>query len=562
MKPLTFLVWRYVVNSIRRTISNPARAFVALVLLAWVAAIFAPSFRLFFPGTAKAGSGPTLTVSSARNLLTVFMIPFFVGAFTLMLTNSRIFRESESSFVFPSPLPRKFVFFFFLILRGFMVAIFLLIVFVMYSGAALKPVVKSLFGETLKASPWTVLLFPFLYVLGQLTVGFLGTYCALKIHARPRWKWRFYPVLWISVAVVLIAFGELFWKNLGLIGRGSAAFHLTMQEPLMVFLLFPFRSIADVAMIVSTGWTVRVGLGLLFWAALLPFSVALLVSQSSMMYDFAAHVAERSTLLRERMRNPVLNFRDWIERRQRKGKSTARAVWVVGSWQPHGVWALLWRNAITFWRQSSYGVMLLSGLLVAIFAGIGVAQHAGLMAVKVKSTLVLFVSGQTIITLFSTLFALIGLRDLLQRLDIEKPLPFPPRQVVVVEVLHIIVLNALWTFLLCVCAIFFFPAYWATALLLSIVSVSFLVPVSIGMFLLLLINPNQHDPIQQMLVGILQLPVAAICCTPGGVVLGLSLVLGLATVFAGIGALLANAATTYGLVELAGRKYESFNPMD
>ena len=562
MRPLTFLVWRYVVNSIRRTISNPARAFVALVLLGWVGAVFAPSFGMFFHGTTKAGSGPTLSVSAARNLLTVFMMPFFIGAFTLMLSNSRVFREPESSFVFPSPLPRKFVFFFFLILRGFIVAILLLVVFVLYSGAALKPVVKSLFGEDLKASPWTVLLFPFLYLLAQLTVGFIGTYCALRIHSKPGWRRGFRLVLWTCGAVVLIAFGELFWKNLGLIGRGPAAFHLTMQEPLIVFLLFPFRSIADVAMIVSTGWTVRAELGLLFWASLFPLSIALLFSQSSLMYDFAAHVAERSMLLRERMRNPVLNFKDWTEQRQRKGKSTGTAVWLVGSWQPHGVWALLWRNAITFWRQSSYGIMLLSGLLVAIFAGIGVAQHTGLMAVKVKATLGLFASGQTLITVLSTVFALLGLRDLLRRLDIEKPLPFPPRQLVLVEILHIVLLNAVWTFMLAACAIYFFPAYWGTALVFSVVSVSFLLPVSVGMFLLVLINPNQHDPVQQMLVGILQLPVAAICCAPGGIVLGLSVAFGLATGLAGAGTLVANAVATYGLVELAGRKYEGLNPVE
>jgi hypothetical protein len=91
---------------------------------------------------------------------------------------------------------------------------------------------------------------------------------------------------------------------------------------------------------------------------------------------------------------------------------------------------------------------------------------------------------------------------------------------------------------------------------------SFAPVLQMAMWTLALLNPDPHDYTQRLVLSFVMLPVILLAGLPGGLILGVGLVMELSPLLLAPLVIVANLSVGAILVAINSRLYEQFNPVD
>lgn len=569
MRPLWFLTFKVFINSLRRAFGNPTRALLTLVMIGFVVLAIGANLLsiLFEPPKVPPNSVQPLMLPThvLTGIMMIMHLALMLMAFTP--TNARanvgFFLEADVNYLFTTPLDRFKVFRFLLLARGlfgsFVLMFLITFYYVVFGRASIRQL--SMVMEP-QVGAWGLLTYPLIY--GTMSVALILTSVRIGLHAyhHPQvWK-RFWVVLLtvlLSIGAILAWYGYRAMETGGMFWQGV---YDGLSNPFVYLLLLPVRAPADAGVIVYNGWTYALFAGWFIWLGLAFVMHGSLRKQAGWLYEFAAAMAQKRSRMQTAQRNPMEVVYQQAAERAQQGKLRAARVRLFERWVPTGVWALLWRdmllgfrlNGTASWVMQAVILFMAVGALVAVklFAG----EKAGRVVVPVLGMV------QYIIAILFLIGSLYGLMDLLKRMDFQKPLPLPAFKVVLVEVLPAILFLAILLFAIMLTAIATFPDRASLWLYLFFVEISFMFPISLGLLVLVLTNPDQTDYTQRMLLGFLMFPIVIAAGLPGGLIMLICFLIKAPLLLNALLVIVANVAMTAVMASFAASKYEAFNPVD
>jgi hypothetical protein len=290
-------------------------------------------------------------------------------------------------------------------------------------------------------------------------------------------------------------------------------------------------------------WLLLIGAGALLLLAL---------RQAPHLYDIAAQNAAAAQSFREAKRRGDQTL--IAVRKAQQGKMSARRLGFVSQMSPSGPWAIVWREALIAARANSFififflaTTLLLNG--VAVFDADKSITFVVLLSQLFLQLSVAMVFGQS------------GFFETLRRVDIQKPLPFSPYSLCLMEVLGKSVLPAIIALVGGISFVLVQPEQWPTALTMAISFPSVALVVVAVQFIVILAFPGMDDATQAAFRGLMQFLGSALAAAPAAIVaiaiansgyLLLGAVCGIAT----------NVAVMLAVVYFAAPMYASFNPSE
>lgn len=564
MKPFWILNLWIMKNSLRRGMNNPLRGILVAIVVTFLLGylVFVPLMTILNPSDQTPPPLPSAGVQGFVFLLMLLHIALLSLPASAMIGKNALIRESDVNYLFPSPFPRIRLFRTIILFRATLSSLASFVMIVVYSMLFGTKYVRALPDMPLLLPTWLSVLYPLIFVCAAFGLAFAGTVVGTNI-VRGRWNKKvFYFALAGVSSICLILLVHHGVESLQA-GQSFFAGMLTgLDQPILFLLLFPLRSLAEVALIPFVGWTSSVVGGLIFWPLFLAMMYYALVRNQQWLYDLGVHIAQRRTAAREQLGNPSEVIKRMVQKKIDKGSFKPRKIWLADRWRPEGVWALLWRNHVIYWRLNRSSIITLDALVLLSLFVIWYMKSMLNIAVDDKVIVGLLVAVQAVFIALTLVGGFIASIDLVKRMDIQKPFPFSPRLVIFVEILHLVGTYALSTLLLVAGAFLVFPDFISILSVAYLVGVSCLFPASLAVLFLLLINPDMSDPIQRIIVGLLQLPVIILSVTPALIPAAIGVFLKLPITVIGLSAIMMNILSTLVLIEIISRKYRSFNPTE
>jgi hypothetical protein len=572
VRVLLFLTVRVMVNSFRRAFENPLRAVLTILVLGflvcgWGSALLGMLMEPVRPPRAPA---PMLdpTVALGRSLVIVLGIHIVYIVLGLLPSFSRglfsYFVEGDVHFLFPTPIKPLTLFRGLLLVRGAIGIVALMLMLIVYlillGGRSMRQL--ALVG-TPQAGSWALLIYPLLFLVMSLALLWLGVAIRLMEVHRPRlltWFWVGI-VGWALVGVGLVAGRAWF-----LVQRADeppfAALQASIEWLPATLWLLPASSLSDAMLVVYRGWTPAIGLGLLFWLGMLLWADRRIVRYAGHLYELASLMAQRSARMHLARSDPLRAiYQRALEQMSERARPVRTLRWLE-RWTPRGVWALLWRDLLLSWRLHGWGLVLMVLLLVALPTIPLGFVYTFMEKNPLPLAKLIYGMMQSLLVLMMALGSYYGIVDLLRRVELQKPLPFSSREVVLVESLPTALLVLVMQLIVALVAIVLFPQAWGFWLWMGLGLASFAPVLQMAMWMLAMLNPDPNDYTQRLVVGLLMFPMVLLAGLPGGLILLLGLLLKLPFVLTALLVVLANLSVGAVFVAINSRLYERFSPVD
>ncbi|GIV11254.1 MAG: hypothetical protein KatS3mg020_0745 [Fimbriimonadales bacterium] len=568
---LIFQTVRVFVNSLRRAFGNPVRALLTLMVVGFVLCGWGGALLGSLMESPRQTSLPTELQPAqiaARSLGIVLIVHWFYVVLTVIPSIFRpaqiLIQESDVHYLFTMPLKPITLFRGIILIRGLLGALFFMVLLVfyivMFGGANLRMMAMI---QQPAASSWALLFYPLLYLL-VFTAALLGSVAmeAMEVAGRSRRKvWAWGLIGW-AVGCVLLVGGRMWYIGAqDGVGFTELLGQAVNWAPAYVWLL-PVRALADAALVLYNGFTPAMGFGFAFWLLSAAMGNATLNRYQSRLYEVGALLARKGAHAKAVQRDP---YRVFLERKaERAANKPVRTLRWLERWTPRGALALLWRDLLITWRASGWANFLVIGILAVLpVALMLLTQFTANPERDLRAALrIIYVSAQAIAVFLIAFGAYYGMTDMLRRVEWQKPLPFSPRSVVIVESLPTVVLFSLSQLFTVVAASALFPQDWLFWLGGSLVAVSWAIVLQMAMLWIALVNPDPTDYTQRLLTGVLMVPALFFSGAPGlgvwvlGVVFKWNLLLS-----AGL-ACAANLFVGMVLTAVNSALYEKFSPVD
>jgi hypothetical protein len=568
---LWYLTLRVVVNSIRRAFSNPLRAILTTLVLA---------FFLCGWGGALIGSLAENPARAQPDMLQpqrlmlrsiglVVIIHWFYVVFTIIPSVFRpayaLVQESDVHYLFTTPLKPLALFRGMILIRGLFGALFFLMLLAVYlllfGGARLRLLATV---QEPVAPAIALLGYPMMYLL-VFSTALLWSIAleAMEITGRSVRSWVSRLLVgWAALSFALTA-GYLVYLRRSL---DEFAFLTALGEAVdwlpAYVLLLPVRGLADAAIVLYQGFTPAMGVSFALWLVGVLLANRLLVRYQGVLYEVGASLARKGAAARASQRDPLGTYL------QRKAEAASakplRTLRWLERWTPRGALALLWRDLLITWRASGWGNLLMVALMAAAPVGLALLIHYTAPPERdVRLALRLgYAVAQMLTAFFISFGAFYGFTDMLRRVEWQKPLPFSPRAVMVVESLPSVVFFAGSQLLAALVISLWFPSDWLFWLGSSVAATSWAIVLMMAMLAIALINPDPTDYTQRLLSGVLMVPALLFSGAPGAAIwlLGVGLQWNL-WLMVGL-ACLTNLFAAFALTAFNGALYEKFSPID
>jgi hypothetical protein len=525
MQALWFLTWRLLVNSIRRTFTNPLRATLAVLVVLWFT--FTMWSNLFF---SLQQASPTVTPLPAdlRQFHTEYLIALLMGIHLVMLWQPLfpvgfrtvpLFTQADVNFLFPSPQRRLPVFLFLLLTRGLVNSLLVLLILLIMAVAIGHDLLVSLFTGNVPPHARLTWVYPAMYLLAFVTLLITGVLIALREEHRQgfrrRLKWMFWGLMG-ALAAVLGWHGYRAWQG-GADPLHEVVWHL-LHNPILVVPLFPVRALAEAALAFTAGWTPAVSLGFALWGGAVAAAVYLLLRYEYLLYDVAAQIATLSSSFALRRQSPAHAAYEASVAAAQKRKRTVR--WrLFERWVPQGAWALLWCHSLLMLRLSNIlqipltvfiGSVVMATVFMLQARSLTPSEQMGFMvAIQYMSTVLLVLTTQS------------WLVSVIRRAEMNKSLPFAARVVLWTEVLPPTLM--VWLLQILLWAVFgsILPMYLLALGLHMLIGMSFVPLLFSVMLTVYLWFPDQSDYTQRMLLGVLLFPALLLASAPAFIMLSI-----------------------------------------
>jgi hypothetical protein len=570
-RALGYLTLRVLVNSIRRAFANPLRAVltvlvVSFVLCGWGGALIGSLAEN--PARAQ----PDMLQPQRlmlRSIGLVVIIHWFYVVFTIVPSVFRpayaLVQESDVHYLFTTPLKPLALFRGMILIRGLFGALFFLMLLAVYlllfGGARLRLLATV---QEPVAPAIALLGYPMMYLL-VFSTALLWSIAleAMEITGRSVRSWVSRLLVgWAALSFALTA-GYLVYLRRSL---DEFAFLTALGEAVdwlpAYVLLLPVRGLADAAIVLYQGFTPAMGVSFALWLVGVLLANRLLVRYQGVLYEVGASLARKGAAARASQRDPLGTYL------QRKAEAASakplRTLRWLERWTPRGVWALLWRDLLITWRASGWGNLLMVALMAAAPVGLALLIHYTASPERdVRLALkIAYAVAQAMTAFFISFGAFYGFTDMLRRVEWQKPLPFSPRAVMVVESLPSVVFFAASQLLAALVISLWFPSDWLFWLGSSVVATSWAIVLMMAMLSIALINPDPTDYTQRLLSGVLMVPALLFSGAPGAAIwlLGVGLQWNL-WLMVGL-ACLTNLFAAFALTAFNGALYEKFSPID
>jgi hypothetical protein len=568
---LIYLTLRVLVNSLRRAFANPLRAVltvlvVSFVLCGWGGALIGSLAEN--PARAQ----PQLLQPQQlllRSLGLVVLIHWFYVVFTIVPSVFRpayaLVQESDVHYLFTTPLKPLALFRGMILIRGLFGALFFLMLLAVYlllfGGARLRLLATV---QEPVAPAIALLGYPMMYLL-VFSTALLWSIAleAMEITGRSVRSWVSRLLVgWAALSFGLTGGYLVYLSRLPeefafLTALGKAVDWL----PAYVLLL-PVRGLADAAIVLYQGFTPAMGVSFALWLVGVLLANRLLVRYQGVLYEVGASLARKGAAARASQRDPLGTYL------QRKAEAVSakplRTLRWLERWTPRGALALLWRDLLITWRASGWGNLLIVALMAAAPVGLALLIHYTAPSERdVRLALkIAYAVAQAMTAFFIAFGAFYGFTDMLRRVEWQKPLPFSPRAVMVVESLPSVVFFAASQLLAALVISLWFPGDWLFWLGSSVVATSWAIVLMMAMLAIALINPDPTDYTQRLLSGVLMVPALLFSGAPGAAIwlLGVGLQWNL-WLMVGLSCL-TNLFAALALTAFNGALYEKFSPID
>lgn len=561
-KPLLFLTFRSFFNGIKRSLTTPRRL-ISLIL-------FVGYYFMFF---VRPAMGPSRMPEMPNAVVGQFEFPPLVlidaVSWTILAALSMLllmgvtsanagYKPADVDMLFPTPISPKTLLIF-RIFRDYLITLFLPL-FVALLG--LRParmgweaVFRNMPNPEYSGMTLRFLLIAWMLMsLGWVMISYAVSLFVNRSDQRADFNRRmvaailFLVFLGVAGYIGWTVYRSTDWQDLVRASQHPAlrtVFFMASLANLMV--LAPFTGAMGDAAIGAAGLLV------VCYAA---FRVSM--SQAHWMYDQAAIKAFNKTNVRELQRSGDLIG---MAAERAKSKGGKRKATFVNRWVMRGPWALIWKD-ILIQGRSMMGIMLILG---TISIGLGIMPalipvRSGRAEMAVGP--MILVMQLTIVFMITMNIAMGGAIEVLKRVDLQRPLPFLPWQIVFMEVASKAVLVFAPVVISLIVTVILKPVFWAyaAAALLAVFGVSLLM--SACVFLTTLLFPDVDDPTQRQFRGlVMMISFVIFGFFPIGAMVGL-LALKLHPVFAGAVAGGMGLAISVGLAVVSGYLYSNFNPTE
>jgi hypothetical protein len=568
---LWYLTLRVVVNSIRRAFANPLRA----VLTTFVLAFFLCGWGGALIGSLAenpARAQPDMLQPQRlmlRSIGLVVIIHWFYVVFTIIPSVFRpayaLVQESDVHYLFTTPLKPLALFRGMILIRGLFGALFFLMLLAVYlllfGGARLRLLATV---QEPVAPAIALLGYPMMYLL-VFSTALLWSIALEAMEITGRSVRRLVSRLLVGWAVLSFALtaGYLVYlrRSLDEFALLTALGEAVDWLPAYVLLL-PVRGLADAAIVLYQGFTPAMGVSFALWLVGVLLANRLLVRYQGVLYEVGASLARKGAAARASQRDPLGTY---LQRKaERAAAKPLRTLRWLERWTPRGALALLWRDLLITWRASGWANLLMVALMAAVPVGLALllyytASPERDMRLALK---IAYAVAQAMTAFFISFGAFYGFTDMLRRVEWQKPLPFSPRAVMVVESLPSVVFFAASQLLAALVISLWFPGDWLFWLGSSIVATSWAIVLMMAMLAIALINPDPTDYTQRLLSGVLIVPALLLTGAPSAAIwlLGVGLQWNL-WLMVGL-ACLTNLFAAFALTAFNGALYEKFSPID
>jgi hypothetical protein len=561
-KPLLYLTFKSFVNSMRRALTSPKRLISLLFFIGYY-------FMLFI----RPALTPKMGASLPPNLMGRFSFPplqmldgfifLLFAAFSMLLLVGMAgyqggFRPADVDVLFPTPISPKLVLVFrmardylFTLLTPFFIAILGLrgaklgweaifnnLPHPEYSGLALRAITIA----------W------FLMAMGFVAITHA---VSLFINRSDRRSDRNKQILSLSLGVgtaAVVAYTFWFFSETRDLQHVIAFAHLPALR--LVFFIASFATEMTMAPFYGSVTMAALGIAGLFGVIVLSFRVA--VGQVEWLYDQAAVKGFSSSRQRDLQRSG--DYMGLMAERARSGKlKSPRRTW-IHRLKLQGAKALLWKELLLQPRSMLPLLLILMGMQVVV----------SLLPAAMKSPMsrpqeagYLLIAMQGFLTLSVTLaLAQTGFIEILRRVDLQKPLPFPPAKIVFFEIVSKSVFGIVASWVGTLAFTILSPELWSYAVAAALFTPALSLLFSTTTFFVTMLFPDLDDPSQRQFRALMTLLGIAIGgFFPVVTLVGL-LAVGLNPVLSSIAAAAIALGISLVLSAVAGHLYAGFNPSE
>ncbi len=284
--------------------------------------------------------------------------------------------------------------------------------------------------------------------------------------------------------------------------------------------------------------------------------IGLAMSQTGWFYEQTALRVETTRKARDvQTRGDI--YAAYAARAQAGSFKTRRSKW-LNRLRPRRTWGLIWKEAVLAVRTGS-----MTFIFLGLFA-IGIGSVAGMVAKDARNAPsflpVLFLS---LIAFFvSANLSQIGFLETLRRVDLLKPLPFPPWKTVLAEVLGKALIGLLPLLLGVAPILIMAPTAWVNTLGAFITALSLMVLLCSVNFLMIVMFPDIDDPTQRGFRGLMSLLGLIIFLAPSGLLFAFLIYMEVPGIIAAFPVLVMNLGLGAVAAYFAGQLYAGFNPSE
>ncbi len=562
-RPLLFLTFRTVLNGLKRALTSPRRLISLVVFLGYYFLVFVR------PGFSSSSSGPPTVLPNGTPqfefppLQVIDSVAFAtfsaLSLFMLMgvLSANATFKPADVDVLFSTPISPKVVLTF-RILRDYLITLFLPILIALFGLRPARMGWEAIF-KNMPNPEYSGMVLRFMTIswllmsLCWVTISYAVSLWVNRNDAGGDTRRRIFG--WTLFLLCGGIVGYIAWRFMQVEGIADAMAIAQTPGLRAVFFtatfatqmtLAPFSSAGPIGAVIGMSGLVGV-IACAYWFSL---------RQVAWMYDQAAIKAASVRTAVEMQRTGDLT--GMVAQRAREGKYKGLKLGFLSRLKMPGWKALIWKELVLQPRTTlALTIMFVAiGILMSVVGtvpGKRDAQFAGYLFFGMQAMIVFMVS---------LAFAQTGFIEVLKRIDLQKPLPFPSWVTVSAEIgsKALVGILAAWTG--AIVSLCIKPALWPQVLasMVGVIGFSFLL--SAAVFFATMLFPDLEDPSQRSLRGILMMVIIVVCAAfPSLIVAGLLALKLFPLIATGAGTLLAFAIGLL-LASISARMYDNFNPTD
>lgn len=561
-RPLLFLTYRTIVNGLRRALTTPRRLISLVLFLGYYFLIFIrPAFTSKSDSSIALPSGvdqldfPPLQIIDgvAFGLFALLSLFMLMGVMSANAT----FKPADVDVLFATPISPKLVLTF-RIFRDYLITLLLPMLIAVFGLRPAKMGWEAIFKD-MPNPEYSGMALRFitlgwlLMAMSWVTVSYAVSLWVNRTDAAGPTRKKVFGWSLTILCVALVGF--LTWRFSRVQAMGDVIALLQMPLLRVVFFNASFATQMTLAPFTDAGpLSAMLGAGGLIGVIALGYWLSL--RQVGWMYDLSAIRASAIRTSVEMQRSG--DMAGLVAQRAREGKYKPPKLRFISRLSMPGWKALIWKE-LMLQPRTTLGLTVMFVLIGVFMSVIGV-----LPSERSRMSTGYFLLFMQSVTVFMIAMAIAqtGFIEVLKRVDLQKPMPFPSWVTVSAEIFSKALVAVLATWLGAIVAIAVKPALWAYGVASLVAVPGFAFMLTAAVFFTTMLFPDIEDPSQRSLRGILMLVCVVVCgAFPALATIGLLAVdahpiiatAGGSVLAAGIGLLLSS---------ISAKLYENFNPSD